>query len=91
MQLAQQFKQIYSTYRQNQDLITIGAYQAGSDRHIDEAINRYPALSAMLKQDMHVAHDWNSSVQALQKLAFGQMNNPQQLNGQLMTAESRKF
>jgi len=91
LQLAQQFKQIYATYRQNQDLITIGAYQAGSDRHIDEAINRYPALSAMLKQDMHVAHDWSSSLQSLQKLAFGQMSNPQQLNGQLMTAEQRKF
>jgi len=91
LQLAQQFKRIYSTYRQNQDLITIGAYQAGSDQQIDEAINRFPALSAMLKQDMHVAHDWNSSLQSLQKLAFGQMSNSQQLNGQLMTAEQRKF
>jgi flagellum-specific ATP synthase len=45
----------------------------------------------MLKQDMHVAHDWNSSLQSLQKLAFGQMSNSQQLNGQLMTAEQRKF
>ncbi len=91
LQLAQQFKQIYATYRQNQDLITIGAYQAGSDRHIDEAINRYPALSAMLKQDMHVAHDWNNSIQALQKLSFGQMSNQPQLNGQLMQAEQRNF
>lgn len=91
LQLAQQFKQIYATYRQNQDLITIGAYQAGSDRHIDEAINRFPALSAMLKQDMDVAHDWNSSLQALQKLSFGQMSHQPQLTGQLMSAEQRNF
>jgi flagellum-specific ATP synthase len=91
LQLAQQFKQMYATYRQNQDLITIGAYQAGSDRHIDEAINRFPALSAMLKQGMDVAHDWTSSVQALQKLSFGQMSQSSQLTGQLMAAEQRNF
>lgn len=90
LQLAQQFKQIYSTYRQNQDLITIGAYQAGSDRQIDEAISRFPALSSMLKQEMHVAHDWDSSIQSLQKLYLVQANSSLQLNGQLMTADQRR-
>lgn len=90
LQLAQQFKQIYSTYRQNQDLITIGAYQAGSDRQIDEAISRFPALSSMLKQEMHVAHDWDSSIQSLQKLYLIQANSSPQLNGQLMTADQRR-
>lgn len=90
LQLAQQFKQIYSTYRQNQDLITIGAYQAGSDRQIDEAISRFPALSSMLKQEMHVAHDWDSSIQSLQKLYLVQANSSPQLNGQLMTADQRR-
>lgn len=91
LQQAQQFKQVYATYRQNQDLITIGAYQAGTDRHIDEAINRYPALADMLKQGMHEAHDWDSSIQALKKVAFAPMAAVPQQNGQLLPAGQQNF
>lgn len=91
LQQAQQFKQVYATYRQNQDLITIGAYQAGTDRYIDEAINRYPALTAMLKQGMHEAHDWDSSIQALKKVAFAPAAAMPQQSGQLLPAGQQNF
>ena len=61
------FKQIYATYRQNQDLINIGAYSAGSDPQIDHAIQMFPKLRNLLKQDMHQAHDWQQSVNNLQQ------------------------
>ncbi len=51
-QAAQRFKQLYSSYSQNRDLISVGAYQAGSDPRIDEALAYYPKLAAFLRQDM---------------------------------------
>ena len=65
LQAAQLFKQIYATYRQNQDLINIGAYSAGSDPQIDHAIQMFPKLRHVLKQDMQQAHDWQQSVDNL--------------------------
>jgi flagellum-specific ATP synthase len=49
---AMRFKQIYSTYRKNRDLISVGAYARGSDPRIDEAIEYWPRLGAFLQQGM---------------------------------------
>lgn len=68
LQRAQQFKQIYSTYRQNQDLISVGAYSRGSDPLIDEAIAMYPALQQLLRQGMNEAVNWQQSEQRLQQV-----------------------
>ena len=66
LQHAQNFKRIYSTYRQNQDLINIGAYALGSDPKIDEAIALYPILQKLVQQTMHEAVDWSLSLDKLQ-------------------------
>ena len=62
---AQYFKQIYSTYRQNQDLINVGAYAMGSDPKIDEAIAMFPKLQALIQQGMNQSIDWKHSVDNL--------------------------
>ena len=36
---AQAFKQLYSVYQQNRDLISVGAYERGSDEQIDAAMS----------------------------------------------------
>ena len=46
-------KQIYGTYQQNRDLITVGAYQAGADGAIDEAINLMPTINRFLQQGIN--------------------------------------
>lgn len=46
------FKQVYSTYQNNRDLINVGAYTKGSDPKIDEAIAMMPRLEAFLSQGM---------------------------------------
>ncbi|HEY4144063.1 MAG TPA: flagellar protein export ATPase FliI [Pinirhizobacter sp.] len=51
MRSAQRFRQVYSAYRQQRDLIAVGAYQKGSDPRTDEAIALYPQLSAFLQQE----------------------------------------
>jgi flagellum-specific ATP synthase len=55
-------------YEQNRDLISIGAYQRGSDPRIDEAIGRWPLIEGYLRQDMHERVTMSDSVAQLQKI-----------------------
>lgn len=64
-QAARRFRQLYSTYRQNRDLVNVGAYQQGSDPRVDEAINMQPQLSRFLQQHMHQRVDWPNSMAGL--------------------------
>ena len=59
------FKRIYSLYQQNRDLISVGAYQRGSDEQIDQAIALMPRLLDFLRQDMHEQVTLDDSVDAL--------------------------
>jgi flagellum-specific ATP synthase len=47
------FKQLWSRYRRDRDLVAVGAYVAGTDPLLDQAIALYPRLEAFLNQDMH--------------------------------------
>ncbi len=53
LQQARELRRLYSLYQQNRDLISVGAYQPGSDPRIDQAIARNPAIRDFLQQDMH--------------------------------------
>ena len=53
---ARAFKQLYSLYEQNRDLISVGAYEPGSNEQIDVAIGAMPSLRQFLAQDMHQCH-----------------------------------
>ncbi|MBD8524738.1 flagellar protein export ATPase FliI [Pseudomarimonas arenosa] len=61
-------KQMVSSYNSHRDLISIGAYQRGSDPRVDEAIERWPKLTAFVSQDVHASADLKSSRSALQQL-----------------------
>ncbi len=62
---ARAFKHLYSLYRQNQDLINVGAYERGSDERIDAAIDAMPALEAFLKQSMDTPVPLDESMEDL--------------------------
>lgn len=68
IQAARLFKQIYATYQQNRDLISVGAYQKGADPRVDAAIQYYPHLEQYLFQDMREAVDFKESLRALDAL-----------------------
>ena len=67
-QHVRRFKQIYSTYQQNQDLINVGAYTKGSDPRIDESIIYQSRLRSFLEQNIYDAVDYETSMEDLQKL-----------------------
>jgi len=47
------FKQLWSRHRRDRDLISVGAYVAGSDPLLDQAIALYPRMESFLTQDMN--------------------------------------
>ncbi|NNM60942.1 MAG: flagellar protein export ATPase FliI [Steroidobacteraceae bacterium] len=53
LDLAIKFKQLYSTYQQNRDLIAVGAYRRGADPRVDLAIEQWPRILEFLRQDMY--------------------------------------
>ncbi|MEE4277795.1 MAG: FliI/YscN family ATPase [Halieaceae bacterium] len=50
VEVARKLKELYSVYRQNRDLITIGAYVKGSDPKIDQALQAHEPLRELLRQ-----------------------------------------
>jgi flagellum-specific ATP synthase len=67
-QMARELRRLYSLYNQNRDLISVGAYQPGSDPRIDKAIEKNPAILDFLQQDMNEAVDSERSLQELARL-----------------------
>ena len=65
---AQAFKRLYSLYQQNRDLVSVGAYESGSDANIDLAISAIPQLESFLRQDMRTSFDLQQSLAELMTL-----------------------
>jgi flagellum-specific ATP synthase len=65
LELSRRLRQTTALYENNRDMITIGAYQRGSDPRIDNAITRWPQIEAYLRQDMHERVDLATSISAL--------------------------
>ncbi|MDD3650277.1 FliI/YscN family ATPase [Immundisolibacter sp.] len=65
---ARRFRQLYSAFRQNRDLVAVGAYQAGADPLLDEAIARHGQLLDFLRQDLRQGVDFAGSMGALEAL-----------------------
>ena len=69
--MARRIRQVYSNYKQNQDLISIGAYAKGSDPRIDLAIRAEPAINAFLQQGMKQVLPYDESLEGMAALAKG--------------------
>jgi flagellum-specific ATP synthase len=73
MKAANRFRRLWSLYQQNQDLIQVGAYEAGTNPDLDEAIKLRPAMEALLQQPSDVSVQFKSAQQLLNQLT-GQRN-----------------
>jgi flagellum-specific ATP synthase len=52
MASVRRFKQLYSRHQRNRDLLSVGAYVAGADPILDQAIAAWPAMTNFLQQAM---------------------------------------
>ncbi|MEH6756222.1 MAG: FliI/YscN family ATPase [Parasphingorhabdus sp.] len=62
------FKRLWSIYEENRDLVLMGAYQAGSDPNIDEALAQWPVMVEYLKQKPRELINFQQSVGDLFRL-----------------------
>ncbi len=65
LQKARAFKKLYSSYQQNRDLISVGAYRKGTDSLIDLAIEKHDDLNAFLSQNMSESFSVEATVAEL--------------------------
>ena len=66
--LMRRLKQLNSRYQRSRDLISVGAYSAGSDPVLDEAIARNASIEAFLQQDIHECANVSQSLGQLTSL-----------------------
>lgn len=64
----QRFKQLTSAYQRNRDLINVGAYAAGSDPMLDEAIQLFPSMTKFLQQDIDERCDYPAACEQLSQV-----------------------
>lgn len=65
---ARRLKQLYSRFERSKDLINVGAYSAGSDPLLDEAIKLYPQIVEFLQQDIMEKSSISESLSELTSL-----------------------
>ena len=61
-------RRLWSVYQQNSDLVQVGAYEAGSNPELDEAIRLREQIVDFLRQDMHQGEDYAVTRQQLDQM-----------------------
>ena len=67
-QAALKIIELLSVYRESEDLINIGAYVAGSNKKVDEAIKLIDDINAFMRQNIEEEYNYNDIVEELNKL-----------------------
>lgn len=67
-QSAANLRQLLAAYRESEDLISIGAYQSGSNPLVDQAIQLRPASDAFLQQRPDESQEFAKTISQLQEL-----------------------
>ncbi len=74
LDMVRRFKQLYARYQRSRDLIAVGAYAAGGDLLLDQAIALYPQIQRFLQQDLVERADFYASLSRMVEL-FPQPGN----------------
>lgn len=67
--IAGRIRNLMSVYRDNQDLISIGAYKSGSNPELDFAISRIDAINGFLQQAVDEKSTYEQVAQMMEKAA----------------------
>ncbi len=72
MATANHIREMLSEYRDNEEIINLGAYVKGANPILDEAISSYPEIKSLLQQRMDEYSHWNDTIERLQNIAMRQ-------------------
>lgn len=75
------FKQLFSSFQRNRDLINVGAYVAGTDPLLDKAITLFPAMQQFLQQGIYEHCSYQDAYQQLARIVDSNLgkNNGQSI------------
>jgi len=68
LKAASYFRRLWTLYQQNEDLIQVGAYEAGTNPDLDEAIRLRPGMEAILRQASDESVSLEQSQQIIMQL-----------------------
>jgi len=87
VRFARHFRRFYAAYRENQDLLSIGAYQQGSNADVDAAVALWPGILEFLRQESDAPCNFDSSLQSLEGLFTAPGVPPSPVSDKAVTAE----
>ena len=64
---AELVKKYFSIYQENKDLVLMGGYNTGQNEEIDKAIELWPKICELIKQDYRKKDDFNSKYEFFKK------------------------
>ncbi len=67
-QFAHRLRALMAAYRENEELINLGAYARGSNVEVDEAIEKLPAINQFLRQDVEEGSQFELTERRLRDL-----------------------
>ena len=62
---ARHLRELLGSYREGRDLVDVGAYSRGMNPKLDEALDRMPAIEALLRQDADDPTPFHETVEVL--------------------------
>lgn len=71
LEVARKFRSLMATWHENEELIRLGAYRAGSSQAVDAAIARIDAIRGFLTQSVADPSKLDASVAAMEKIVVG--------------------
>ena len=57
---AGRIRDFLATWRENEEIIRLGAYKKGTDANVDKAVEMHPAIEAFLRQGVEERESWDS-------------------------------
>ena len=69
LEAAARVRERLAIYDEHRDLITLGAYQSGRDRKVDDAVAAYPGIERLVRQKRAEVAEWDGSLAQLLSVA----------------------
>ena len=68
LKMSNKLRRLWAVYEQNADLVQVGAYEAGTNPELDDAIRLRSQMVTFLQQDMHLGEDYQVTRSQLKQL-----------------------